>query len=44
VRSGRDPHVTARQGREALAVALEIQRAMVEHAGKAGLGSFFTAG
>jgi predicted dehydrogenase len=44
VRSGRPPHVTARQGREALAVALEIQRAMVEHAGKAGLGSFFLQG
>ena len=44
VRSGRTPHVTARQGREALAVALEIQRAMVEHAGKAGLGSFFLVG
>ena len=43
-RSGREPHVTARQGREALGLALEIQRAMVEHAGKAGLGSFFLAG
>jgi predicted dehydrogenase len=40
VRSGCAPHVTAWQGREALALALEIQRAMVEHAGKAGLGSF----
>ena len=43
VRERSTPHVTARQGREALAVALEIQRAMVEHAGKAGLGSFFSA-
>jgi len=35
------PHVTARQGREALALALHIQQTMVEHADKAGLGSFF---
>ena len=35
------PRVTARQGREALALALEIQRGMVDHAGKAGLGDFF---
>ena len=41
VRERSTPHVTARQGREALGLALEIQRAMVEHAGKAGLGSFF---
>ena len=41
VRTGAEPRVTARQGREALALALEIQRAMVEHAGKAGLGDFF---
>jgi predicted dehydrogenase len=41
VRSRREPRVTARQGREALALALEIQRGMVEHAGKAGLGDFF---
>ena len=38
------PRVTARQGREALALALEIQRGMVEHAGKAGLGDFFAGG
>jgi hypothetical protein len=44
VRERSTPHVTARQGREALGLALVIQRAMVEHAGKAGLGSFFTAG
>ena len=41
VRTGAEPRVTARQGREALALALEIQRAMVEHAGKAGLVDFF---
>ena len=41
VRTRRAPRVTARQGREALALALEIQRQMVEHAGKAGLGDFF---
>jgi predicted dehydrogenase len=41
VRSGRAPRVTARQGREALALALEIQGAMVAHAEKAGLGDFF---
>lgn len=43
VRSRRKPRVTARQGRDALALALEIQRTMVEHAGKAGLGSFFAS-
>ena len=41
VRTRREPRVTARQGREALQLALEIQRGMVEHAGKAGLGDFF---
>jgi predicted dehydrogenase len=41
VRAGAEPRVTARQGREALALALAIQRAMAEHADKAGLGSFF---
>jgi predicted dehydrogenase len=41
VRTGAEPRVTARQGREALALALEIQRAMVAHAEKAGLGDFF---
>jgi predicted dehydrogenase len=41
VRSRRAPRVTARQGREALALALEIQGAMVAHAEKAGLGDFF---
>jgi predicted dehydrogenase len=43
VRTRRAPRVTARQGREALALALEIQKQMVEHAGKAGLGDFFAA-
>ncbi len=43
VRSRSKPRVTARQGRDALALALEIQRTMVEHAGKAGLGSFFAS-
>ena len=41
VRSRCAPRVTAKQGREALALALEIQNSMVEHAGKAGLGDFF---
>jgi len=41
VRARTAPRVTARQGREALALALEIQRAMVEHAGRAGLGAVF---
>jgi predicted dehydrogenase len=41
VRNRRPPRVTARQGREALALALEIQGAMVAHAAKAGLGDFF---
>jgi predicted dehydrogenase len=43
VRSRRQPRVTARQGREALALALAIQDAMVIHADRAGLGSFFAA-
>jgi hypothetical protein len=43
VRRRTQPRVTARQGREALGLALEIQRTMVEHAGKAGLGDFFAA-
>ena len=41
VRTRREPRVTGLQGREALAVALEIQRGMVEHAGRAGIGDFF---
>jgi predicted dehydrogenase len=41
VRTRREPHVTAHQGREALALALEIQSAMATHANRAGLGNFF---
>ena len=41
VRTRREPRVTARQGRDALALALEIQSAMVAHARRAGLENFF---
>lgn len=41
VRTRREPQVTARQGRNALALALEIQSAMAAHAHRAGLGDFF---
>jgi predicted dehydrogenase len=41
VRTRRAPRVTARQGRAALALALEIQSSMVAHAHRAGLGDFF---
>ncbi len=41
VRTRREPRVTARQGREALALALEIQSTMAAHAHRAGLGNFF---
>lgn len=41
VRTRREPLVTARQGRNALALALEIQAAMAAHANRAGLGDFF---
>ena len=41
VRTRRTPHVTARQGRAALELALEIQAAMATHAERAGLGDFF---
>ena len=44
VRSRREPLVTAWQGREALALALEIQATMVAHAHRAGLQDFFAAG
>jgi len=44
VRTRREPRVTARQGRDALAVALEIQAQMAAHAERAGLQSFFTPG
>jgi predicted dehydrogenase len=43
VRTRREPRVTARQGRDALALALEIQESMVTHAHRAGLGDFFAA-
>ena len=41
VRTRREPVVTARQGRDALALALEIQSTMVAHAHRAGLQNFF---
>ncbi len=41
VRTRRQPRVTARQGRNALALALEIQSTMAAHAERAGLGDFF---
>ncbi len=41
VRTRREPLVTARQGRNALALALEIQSTMVAHAHRAGLQDFF---
>jgi predicted dehydrogenase len=44
VRSRREPRVTARQGRAALALALQIQDTMVAHAHRAGLANFFDAG
>jgi predicted dehydrogenase len=44
VRTRREPRVTARQGRDALELALEIQASMVAHADRAGLRSFFEAG
>jgi hypothetical protein len=44
VRTRREPRVTARQGRDALALALEIQAAMAAHAIRAGLGDFFAPG
>lgn len=43
VRTRREPLVTAREGRNALALALEIQNAMGTHAHRAGLGDFFAA-
>jgi len=42
VRTRQQPRVTARQGREALALALEIQASMAAHATRAGLDTFFT--
>jgi predicted dehydrogenase len=44
VRTRREPRVTARQGRNALALALEIQAAMEAHALRAGLEDFFAHG
>jgi len=44
VRTRREPQVTARQGREALALALEIQSSMAAHAKRAGLENFFNPG
>jgi predicted dehydrogenase len=44
VRTRMEPRVTARQGREALALALEIQNTMAVHAHRAGLGNFFEGG
>jgi len=44
VRSRREPRVTARQGRNALALALEIQASMAAHAHRAGLDDFFKDG
>jgi predicted dehydrogenase len=43
VRTRRAPKVTARQGREALKLALEIQASMAAHAQQAGLINFFEA-
>ena len=44
VRTSREPRVTARQGRNALALALEIQATMAAHAHRAGLDDFFLPG
>jgi predicted dehydrogenase len=44
VRTRREPRVTARQGRNALALALEIQASMAAHAQRAGLQDFFEPG
>jgi predicted dehydrogenase len=41
VRTRRAPRVTARQGRDALALALEIQSTMAAHAHRAGLDDFY---
>jgi predicted dehydrogenase len=43
VRTRQEPLVTARQGRDALALALEIQSTMVAHAHRAGLQNFFAS-
>ena len=44
VRTRREPLVTARQGRNALDLALDIQSTMAAHAHRAGLGDFFAPG
>jgi predicted dehydrogenase len=44
VRTRTTPHVTAQQGRNALALALEIQASMAAHAERAGLKDFFEPG
>jgi predicted dehydrogenase len=44
VRTRKQPRVTARQGRDALALALEIQSTMEAHAHRAGLDDFFLPG
>lgn len=44
VRTRSVPRVTALQGRNALALALEIQSTMAAHAKRAGLGDFFAPG
>jgi predicted dehydrogenase len=44
VRTRHEPRVTARQGRNALALALEIQASMAAHARRAGLEDFFNPG
>lgn len=41
VRTRREPRVTGKQGRDALALALEIQSSMETHAERAGLQNFF---
>lgn len=43
VRTRREPLVTAHQGRNALALALEIQSTMAAHAHRAGLSDFFAS-
>ena len=44
VRTRREPKVTAHQGRNALALALEIESTMESHANRAGLADFFNPG
>ena len=44
VRTRQQPRVTARQGRAALELALNIQASMAAHAHRAGLGDFFAPG